>query len=364
MRINFAMAPEVIQKNFDEQSFASFSRLCVDAAKGTLVKYSAAEANKEILHQMRSAMGLSDSPSIIEVKKALNKHANREAMFEILEDVVNETLVTGWQNDPYFQRHVEYKTLALGDSNSFYVPSETELVVSEVAASNHDIHRQRLGAGTEYSVAVRTYGAKIYMEAERFLMGAEDWSVLVEKINRAYTNLINTLINAAILDAGQSLPSPTQWNITIQMNKTNRAKLVKLLSDVSIATGSRAVLMGTGVALSQLTNMVDYDLMAASEKEDVYNMGRIGHFDQYDIVEIPQAFAPGDTSKYLVDETKLFVMPGNDIKFIKMFDEGATQIYEVTDRNVHIDHTFDYEVVRKLGVGVVLASRFGTVTIG
>ena len=364
MMINFAMRPEVIQKAFTAESYASFSKLCIDVVRGTQLKYTKNEANAEILKQMRKAMNLSDEPTILEVRKALNKTANREAMFEVISETVEDTLISGFQQNPWFNAYVDYRSLALGDTNSFYVPDNTELVISEVASSNHDIFRQRLGRGKEFGVAVKSYGAKVYMEAERFLMGVEDWTKLIARISKAYTLLIQTLIHDAVMDASQSLPSPNQWNITIQMDKANRAKLVKLLSDVSIASGSIATLMGTSVALSGLQNMVDADIMSASEKEDIYNLGRIGHFDQYPIVEIPQAFVNNDTSQYLYDDTKLLIMPGGDNKFVKWYDEGGTYIREIASRDTLQDHTYEYEMVRKMGLGVVLSTRFGVVTIG
>ena len=360
MKLNFSQAPEQIQRVFNEESFASFSRLCIDTVKGTQVKYSAAEANKEILHQVRSIMGLSDDPTVFEVKKATKRSANREAMFAVIEETGDNTLITGWQADPYFNALVDYRTLALGDSNSFYVPSNMELIVSEVAASNHDIVRQRIKAGETYTVAVRSYGAKVYMEAERFLMGAEDWTDLVGRITKAFTNCVYTLIHDGLLSTADSLSG--QWKLTIQLTEANRAQLVKILNDVSIATGTQAAIYGTAVALSGIQNMVSYNIMAASEKEDIYATGRIGHFGQYPVVEIPQAFAVNDTTHYLYDETKLLILPNNE-KIVKMYDEGSTEITDVTDRATHIDGTYDEEVTRRMGVGVVMNPKFGVVNI-
>lgn len=360
-RLNFAQAPEQIQRAFTEESYKSFSRLCVDTVKGTQVKYSAAEANKEILHQIRSTMGLLDEPTIYDVKKALKRSVNREAMFAVIEEVVEDTLISGWQTNPYFNALVEYKTLALGDSNSFYVPSNMDLIVSEVAASNNDIVRQRIKAGTTYTVKVNSYSAKFYMEAERFLMGAEDWADLVMRINKAFTDLVYTLIHDGLMSTASSLPAG-QWNLTIQLAEANRAKLVKILNDVSIATGTQAAIYGTAVALSGLQNMVSYNIMAASEKEDIYATGRIGHFGQYSVVEIPQAFVRNDTTQYLYDESKLLILPGNN-KIVKMYDEGSTEITDVNDRATHIDGTYDEKVTRKMGVGIVMAPKFGVVNI-
>ena len=51
-------------------------------------------------------------------------------------------------------------------------------------------------------------------------------------------------------------------------------------------------------------------------------------------------------------------------QFIKWYDEGDTEIYEITDRATHMDHTYDYEISRKFGLGIVTAgTRFGTVKI-
>lgn len=362
-KLNFAQREELIQKVFDEQKYMHFSKLCVDTVKNTLVKYTIAQANQVILDKMREIAGLSDNPTAYEVKKAMKKNRVREAIFEIIEETVEDTLVSGWQDTPFFQQFVEYKSVALGNTNLFYVPDNTEIIISEVSASNHDVTRQRLGAGSETSVTTRYYGAKVYMETERYLMGVEDWGALIEKISRAYTQLINTLLYEAVMGAGATLTPQNQWNITCQMNESSRPDLVKLLGDVAIGTGSQPVLMGTGTALSGLTKMGKVDYLPESAKEEIYRIGRIGQFDQYKIIEIPQAFARNDTSKYLVDNNKILVAPGNIDKFVKMYDEGEMSIKEVSDSNTNMDATREYELVRKFGIAVMTNVRFGVVSI-
>lgn len=362
--INFEQRPEEIKRVFVSNSaYADFSKLCSDTVLNKVENYSKEQANKVILTNMRKLCNLPENPTAYEVHKALQRSSAKEAFFEVLSETVEDTIITGWGASPFWDKYVEYKTFKLGQTNRFYVPDTTEIVVSEISTSNHDITRQRLGAGREFGISVRNYGAKVYMEAERFLMGVEDWTYLVDRISLAYTRLINTLLHDAVMSAGATLPSPDQWNITCQMVEADRSKFVKLLSDVSIATGTRPVIMGTEVALAQLVNMGKLDYMSESAKEDIYRTGRIGQFDQYQLVEIPQAFAPGDSSKYLVDDTKLLIMPGNIDKFVKFYDEGDTLIKEVTDRNENYDHTREYEMVRKFGFAVLTNVRFGTVTI-
>ena len=362
--INFAMRADAIQAVFeDEKKYASFSKLCIDVVKGKVQKYTIEQANKVILQRMREVAGLTEEPTVFEVRKAMKKTAVREAIFEVIEETIEDTLVSGWQENPFWQQYVEYKSYALGDTNRFYVPDKVDIIVSELSASNHNITRQRLGAGSEFSVTVRNYGAKVYMEAERYLMGVEDWSALIDKISVAFTRLINTLLHDAVMSAAETLAPKDQWNITCQMQAADRKKFVKLLNDVALSTGSQPVIMGTAVALEGLVDMGKVEFMSETAKEEIYRTGRIGQFGKYQVVEIPQSFAENDTTKYLVDDTKLLIMPGNIDKFVKFYDEGEMSIKEVTDSNHNYDATMEYELVRKFGLKVMTNVRFGCVTI-
>lgn len=376
MRLNFALANPQIQNALkDETTYNSFYALCLDTAKGIQkAGMTKEEANAEILKNIRFAMGLNTDPehyknnpaARLEIDHALSKTANREALFEIISETIEDQLVSGWESDPWFNRMVERKSMALGDTNVFYIEDDVDLMISEVTASNHDLIRQRLGAGRELTVNVRSYGAKVYCEAERYLMGVEDWAKLTGKITEAYNKMIADMIHTAFVSAGQSLPSPTQWNLSIQLNTTTATQFKKLLRDVSIASGTPAVIYGTDLALEGLQNMIPANIFAEDAKRDIYTFGRIGHFNQYDIVEIPQRFKDKNTAAanpYLYDDDKLFILPGNMDRPLKMYDEGGTQIYQVMDRDTHIDHTFDYEVVRKFGLKLLTNVRFGTVTI-
>lgn len=361
-RLVYSQAETALQNAFDEQTFNSFINVCVDAARGRVAKFTKEEADKEIRKQLLKVAGLEEGASYQEVHKRFRRPEVRRAIFEVIEEVIDQTLITGFEADPWFNRVVDYRNLALGDKNEFYVPDDTELLVHEVAASNHDIIRQRLGAGKEFSVPVKTFAVKVYMEAERFLSGAESWTDLIAKVVKAFGNKISTMIYEAFMNAGSKIPVAEGLVTTIQPTAANRQDLVDLLIRVGALTGSDPIIMGTKSALAQLQNMKNTDIFAASEKEDIYNMGRIGHFDQYEIIEIPQRFS-SDLKTPIYSENKIFILPAVIDKFVKMVEEGGTEIYEVTDRETHRDHTYDYEMVRKLGVDVVIASRFGVVTL-
>lgn len=365
MKLAFNQRNEIIQTVFgDADTLANFSKLRVDVANGQVEGTTLAKADYSIKKKMFEIAGLQMGATPQEIKAAMRKTAVREAIFEVITETVEDTLVSGWSRDPFFMRYVEVKNFNLGQTNDFYVEDNVDIVISEVSASNHDITRQRLGYGRRVSVSTQYYGAKVYMEAERYMMGVEDWSALVGKISIAFTRMINTILHDAIMGAGATLPSPAQWNVTGELTAANHADFVKLISDVATATGSQPVIMGTKVALSGLKNLGEVEWISNEAKNDVYRTGRIGQFEGVEIVEIPQAFAPNDTSKYLVDDKKLMIMPGNIDKFVKMYYEGDSQIREIHDNNTLMDATHEYELIMKFGAAVLTNTRFGTWTIG
>ena len=52
-------------------------------------------------------------------------------------------------------------------------------------------------------------------------------------------------------------------------------------------------------------------------------------------------------------------MPMTDMKFIKLVNEGDTQLKSVTNKDENMDMTYEQEIQTKLGVAVMLNSAFG-----
>ena len=136
-----------------------------------------------------------------------------------------------------------------------------------------------------------------------------------------------------------------------------------MLEDVQAATGNEVVIMGTKTALSKLNALTDVDWISSNMKEERHMTGRIGIWEGTRLVEIPQSFAYNDTSKKLVDNTKLLIMPVGDNKFVKMYNEGDTQIHQIVDGDTNMDKTFEYEVQRKMGIATIIGKKFGVWTI-
>ena len=121
--------------------------------------------------------------------KALRR--NGAEMFEIIEEILESTVLEGLSDDNFFTNFVEYRNLALGDQNSFYVPDNTMLVVSEIADGTTSIRRQRLDVGTNVSITTSWKGIKIYEHLSRLLSGRIDFNQLIDALEKAFKLKIN-----------------------------------------------------------------------------------------------------------------------------------------------------------------------------
>ena len=150
----------VVQNAFNnnEEDFMSFSKLMLDYHKGNLKEVGAQEANEKIVEVFRSAIGCDENSSKAEIRKAIRR--NQVTIFELLEEVINDMLVSGWDQNPFFKEYVDVRNLALGDKNEFYVPDDSILSVMKVSGNHHDILRQRLSGGKTFSVETSWYAVK------------------------------------------------------------------------------------------------------------------------------------------------------------------------------------------------------------
>lgn len=349
----------------DEVKFAAFNKLMLDTSAGMYEEgITAKDANEKIVKMFKKSIGLTEDASNAEVRKALKKRANQQILFDLIEEVVPNLLKSGWTDNPFFNEFVETRNLEDGDKNIFYTEDNSILTVSKVSGNHWDLDRQRLGKGSTFSIETSWYGIAIYSEYEKLLTGLEDFATFVTKIYEAIDRFMNETIYRALMDAAEKLPGGAsgagQWVKTGDLNDTTRSTLVQLVEDVQMATGANeVVIMGTRSALAKVTGLQNVDWISNSMKEERHTTGRIGMWEGIRLVEIKQGFALNDTTKHLVDDKILFVMPIMDNKFIKVVNEGQPEMRQVQDNTTNQDMTYDYRYMFRCGVGVVINLIFG-----
>ena len=157
---NFMRFNSTVRSAFDndENKFMGFQQLLVEAARKEVKEYSAKEANAKIVEKFRAAIGVDADTKPQYVKRAIR--ANKDLVFTLIEETIEELMITGWMENPFFMEYVDVRNLALDDENDFYVEDDSILSVSKVSGNHHNMIRQRLGAGRHFSVAGEWYGIK------------------------------------------------------------------------------------------------------------------------------------------------------------------------------------------------------------
>ena len=255
-------------------------------------------------------------------------------------------------------KYVDQRNLALGDRNEFYSEDNSVLSVMRVSGNHHDVIRQRLGSGQVKSIETYWVGLKVYSEFERVVTGAEDFATFVNKMYEAYDRYVKNAIHDTMVGYVDSIPALFKKTGSIT------AELLNELCDmVSTATGYPVMIMGTRTGLNKVIGLQNGSYISDSMKEEHYRTGMLGMWEGKQLIEIPQVFEKGKVGAYKLRNDLIWVMPVTDLKFIKVVNEGDTQLTQITDKDTNMDMTYSAEMQTKLGVGIVLNSAFGAYVI-
>ena len=58
-------------------------------------------------------------------RKQKVKILRSQPFFNIIEDVIEETLCKSWKEDPWFNKFVEFKNVTIGEPNTFYIEGDS-----------------------------------------------------------------------------------------------------------------------------------------------------------------------------------------------------------------------------------------------
>lgn len=156
--VNFDAAVKAAFDN-DESMYMDFSKLMNDVMHNDLDGITVKQANDKIVEMFHKVLGTNSASSKKEIRNAIRR--NQIALYEIIEEIVDNALVSGWEQNPFFKEYVEIRNLALGDRNEFYIEDDSVLSVMKVSGNHHDIIRQRLGAGKTFSVETSWIAVKL-----------------------------------------------------------------------------------------------------------------------------------------------------------------------------------------------------------
>lgn len=267
----------------DESKFAAFNKLMLDAAYNRFEEGVTPEnASSKVTKIFREIIGCDENTSKPELRKAIRR--NQKLLFEVVEDVVADMLVSGWQDNTFMNEFCDVRNIMLGDKNDFFIEDNAILTVSKVSGNHWDLDRQRLGVGDHFSVPTSWYGIAIYSEMERLITGAEDFSAFITKIYEAVDRYLNETIYQAMMSASKNLPGGAtgsgQWVKTGALDESTRPALMQLCEDVQMASNAtEVVIMGTKAALAKVTGLQNAQWASNEMKNERNSTGRIAMWE-------------------------------------------------------------------------------------
>lgn len=274
-------------------------------------------------------------------------------LFAIIEEIITKTVVDGLQGNEFFMNLVEYKNLALGDKNEFFVPDDSLFKVATIARGTQGIRRQRLNGGSKFSVNTRTYGVKIYEHLDRLLAGRINFNDFINKVGQSllkqqYEDIYKAWTDLVAANGTTYLPTAGSYD---------EEALLELCEHVEVNNDVVPIIMGTRTALRKIKTATVSD----EANSDLYNMGYYGKFNGYDMVRIKQQHK-ANTDEFMLPDNKIYIV-GANIKPIKYINEGQSLVItKAAEQNE--DLTQEYFISNKAGVSIILPDkRMGVYTI-
>ena len=322
-------------------------KLAVDNYHGTVKNFSADESNEVLRKALVDLNGGSDK---ITYKTLRNGASN--GLFEIIEEILTRTVNEGLTGNEFFNQMVEFRNIALGDTNVFWVEDANLFRVDEIAEGHQGVRRQRIEGGTEVPINTRLYACKIYEELNRILAGRVDFNSMINRVGESFRQkLLNDIykvwVGLTAADLGGNVYFPAAGNY-------DEDTLLDIVAHVEAASGGQQVtIMGTKRALRNLAPSIQ----GAESKSDLYNLGYYGKFYSSDVVALPQRHEVGSTN-FILPDNELSIVASTTDKPIKCVTEGESLIIQGNPLD-HGDLTSTYFCAQRYGLGVVTSGFTG-----
>ena len=277
-----------------------------------------------------------------------NKHLVFKLLSEVLEEVVGEQLMQ------QYEAWVDYRSVALGDTIEFKVPNKDLFEVGMVADGTDNLRRQRILHG---KVAMQSFqlGVKIYEEYVMFVMGKIDFADMINRVAKSVNNALMRIVVKGIEQAYV----PTGSEKYGFAGTYSDDEVLRVAQNVEAKTGLQPVIYGTKGALANLRKS-SQALWSDADKNELREMGHVGMFNGYQVVEIPNFMDVNDNLVLKQDE--LFIIP-EGTKIIKLVNEGNAEVFESTDQHARLDNQIEYQFIQRFQLGVLKSNVYGVVII-
>lgn len=323
--------------------------LANDLAQNKVTDYSVEDSNEVLRNALLDVLGL-DKYSQTGVRKAIRR--NKVKIFEIIEETLDLNIDDNLSNQ--FEDWVEYRNIARGDKQAFYMPDDQVFKVALIADGTQNLKRQRIRGGQSISVGTKNYGVKIYEELDRFLAGLVDWNAMIQNVARSFAIQIRDEVMNAIIDNFSEVGA--EYQETYAGADASEAELLALAQKVSARTRQEVAIYGTKLALHKVKPDVASDAQRGERNAT-------GYYDQIagiNMYELEQTI--NSDGEFELRDDFLLILPVVRDRMVKVVNEGESFVNETApEDNASLD--LEYTMTNRMGIAIIPSSVYGYVSI-
>ena len=210
-----------------------------------------------------------------------------------------------------------------------------------------------------FELGGKAVGGAVTMDFERWLDGAENLADLMEVITEGLTDAIFGEVQKALIAAAED-PTRPDANKVIASNFDGDA-MFKLMTTVKAYGGSVVIFappefigeMGPDAIVPVGANY--QGVYHPQDIDAIHNTGYVNIFRGAPIVEIPQSFVDESNTTTWINPQYAYILPAGKEKVVKVVLEGATQMYDFTNR----DQSIEINVYKKMGAAILTHHNWG-----
>lgn len=210
-----------------------------------------------------------------------------------------------------------------------------------------------------FELGGKAVGGAVTMDFERWLDGAENLADLMEVITEGLTDAIFGEVQKALIAAAED-PTRPDANKVITSNFDGDA-MFKLMTTVKAYGGSVVIFappefigaMGPDAIVPVGANY--QGIYHPQDIDAIHNTGYVNIFRGAPIVEIPQSFVDESNTTTWINPQYAYILPAGKEKVVKVVLEGATQMYDFTNR----DQSIEINVYKKMGAAILTHHNWG-----
>lgn len=224
----------------------------------------------------------------------------------------------------------------------------------EYVALGSEIRRQKIYKG-KVPAQPRALGASVYAEFDDILAGrAEAFTDMIDEIADAINEEVMKEIQTTFVTAMSKAPTANKYS-----GAFNLAQLRSVAN--TVGAYGRPVIVGTSVALSNITGDSNFQAIMSDNMKDAFNRdGFIGTWEGKALVQLPNTFTDDTNTEWVLDNNLIYVLPVSADKPVKVTFEGTPELLE---KQSFEDGSVEKKTLQKVGVNVLQVQNLGLITI-